>query len=792
MSLNSSVSGTSGSNNSLSSLLGLLSGSGTSSTAGTNSSATQGPVTFSGIASGLDTTSIIQKLMAVAQQPVTNMQNQISTLQSQQSVYNTLSTDIAAIATAANNLTSQNAFSTVTASSSNTATATITATNSASAGTYNLTVSQLAQAQKLSSTAFTDTTSSLQLGAGTFVINGKAVSVNATDSLQTIAQKINSLGVGVTASLIDGGTGNAFITLASQNSGASNTIQMGDLTGGTLSALGLTSGTPTIRQPITNGASSYAISSSTSTLSSVMGVPTGTSGSFTVNGAAIAVNFDSDSLQSVADKINAANAGVTASIQSKTSGTTTTYSLNISSPSGTTFTDPNGVLQGLGVLQSAPANSLVTAQDANYKLDGISLTSSSNTITSAIPGATLTLLQGTPAAPATSTLDLTQNTSAIDSNVQAFTTAFNGVIDYINQNSTYDPTSKTSGPLFGDSVAEQAQNQLNSMVFSNVPGLTGTYTNLASIGFSFTAAGDLSVNTTLLNQALATDPAGVSALFQATGSGSNANLGYVSSTSKSHPTGLGNYQVNVTQAATRATFTAAQAETSNTTASENLIFSGSVFGSTGTYVMPVTIGNSLQDTINQINSDSTLKNSVVASDVNGYLTVTSKKYGSSGNFSLISSAPASSGDTGVGTAGEGSMVNGLDVAGTINGEAATGNGQFLTGNSGNKTTDGLQLQYTGTTTGAIGSISFSNGIGVQLANLATTFTDPTNGVIAAANAGLTKQITDIQASIANLQTQLNDQQTQLQNQFTTMETAMASAQQQSAQLTSMVNGLPSW
>jgi flagellar capping protein FliD len=76
--------------------------------------------------------------------------------------------------------------------------------------------------------------------------------------------------------------------------------------------------------------------------------------------------------------------------------------------------------------------------------------------------------------------------------------------------------------------------------------------------------------------------------------------------------------------------------------------------------------------------------------------------------------------------------------------------------------------------------------------LAGSFTDPTNGVIATAEAGLNQQITDLQASETALQTQLTDQQTNLQNEFNSMETAMATAQRQSTQLTSMVNGLPSW
>jgi hypothetical protein len=52
------------------------------------------------------------------------------------------------------------------------------------------------------------------------VINGKALAVTATDTLTTIAQRINGLGAGVTASLVDGGSGSAYLTLASNTTGA--------------------------------------------------------------------------------------------------------------------------------------------------------------------------------------------------------------------------------------------------------------------------------------------------------------------------------------------------------------------------------------------------------------------------------------------------------------------------------------------------------------------------------------------------------------------------------------------
>ncbi|WP_218275347.1 hypothetical protein, partial [Pseudomonas sp. GP01-A4] len=84
-------------------------------------------------------------------------------------------------------------------------------------------------------------------------------------------------------------------------------------------------------------------------------------------------------------------------------------------------------------------------------------------------------------------------------------------------------------------------------------------------------------------------------------------------------------------------------------------------------------------------------------------------------------------NSGIGPGGEGVSVAGLDVQGTINGEPATGSGQFLPGNTGNAKTEGLQIQYTGATTGAVGSITFSQGVSMVASGLANSFTDTVNG-----------------------------------------------------------------
>lgn len=783
MAVNSALSSSgasSGSSNAVSAATGANS-------VGTSASA-NAPVTLTGLASGLNTSSIIEKLTQAEQNQVTEVQNQQSALQSKLTVYQTLGNDLSSLGNAAQTLASYGAFSLVTGSSSNSNVATITADTGATAGSYNLSVTQLAQAEKLSSSAQSSTTGALGL-SGTIVVNGQAVSVASSDSLTSIAQAINTLNNGVNASVINGGTGNAYLTLTSSNTGAANAIELADLNGNVLSSLGITSGSPALASPTETTAQSYTFSSSTESLNNLMGIPSG-SYSFSINGGStITVNPSTDTLQSIANAINASGSGVTASVTASPNGNTG-YQLTIASNTDTTptFTDTNNLLASLGVLQAAPANSLVSAQDAKFSLDNANLTSASNTITTAIPGATITLLQGGTTVndvttPATSTLNLTQNTSTIVSNVSAFVSAYNAVNDYINQESGFDSSSYATGPLFGDPIAQQVESSLSNMILSNVQGTSGNYTNLASLGFTFDSSGDLQVDTTTLTAAIQSDPSAVSALFQTTGSTNSANLSFVGSTTNSVPSGTGSYSVNITQPATEEVYTAGTAQTSANPSTEDLTFSGAAIGNTP-YVLELPANATLASTIQQINSDPTLSKVMVASDQGGYLQLQSQIYGTAGNFTVVSSSPAASDTSGVGTSG-GTYVNGQDVAGTINGETASGAGQYLTGNSGNATTDGLEVQYTGSGTGLVGSVTFNSGVAVQLESFINSYATSANGALQSAEAGINTQITDLSTQITADNTDLQNQTTQLQNEFASMEEAIETAKQQSSQISSL-------
>lgn len=738
---------------------------------------------FSGLASGIDVDSIISKLIQIEQLPIQRIQQQQQALQTKQLVYNQLKSQVQSITTALSGLSTASNFNPAAATSSDTTALTVSSSGTAAPGQYSVKINKLAQNHKVASNAQSSPTDALNL-SGTFVVNGKSVQVTTSDSLTSVAAKVNALGNGVTASVLDGGTGSAYITFSSSTSGAKGGVQLADATGSFLSSLGVVSGAATLREsPAANTGLSYGFSDSSSTIGTLTGLSN--SGSFTLNGTVVNVDFATDSLQNVADKINLAGTGVTASVVTTTQNSKTVYKLQLSGapvPGG--ITDTNGLLADVGVLQRGYAHELVAAQDANITVDNLTLSSSTNQINNVVPGVTLNLLKDNT----TVNVGVTQDTQKISDAFSKFKDAYNGFIDFVTQYSQFDSKTYDSGPLFGDETVQQIQSSVNQILFSSTG--TGTYKSLTQLGFTLDDKGKLNLDTGKLNTAMTTDLASVRNLMVNSGSSTNANITYVTATDKTLASSALGYAVNITQVATKSQFTGALAQTTANVGGEQLTFGGSLFSS-GDVKLYVDSGSSASDLVTKINNDSRLKDNVLASlDGNGKLQIVSKRYGSTAKFTLSSNLAAATDNSGVGT-GNGTMVDGVDVAGTINGETATGNGQFLIGDSANTNTSNLQIQYTGSTTGSIGTIVFSKGLSSQLTKSLNLFTDSTTGLFKTIDDSLQSQIDDMTDSINRKNDLLTLQENTLRAKFTAMETALANLQAQSAQLSQMLSSASS-
>jgi flagellar hook-associated protein 2 len=770
------------------------------STSGTTS--VSSPTTITGLASGLDTSSIITNLVNNESTINNSLITQVSSLQSQLSAWQTFNADLIGLQTASSALSAAKLYSGVTATSSDTSVAGATASTGAAVGSHTLVVNTLAASQEVLSSAF-DSSTTAAGATGTIALNGKQIAVTSSETLTQIAAAINTAGAGVTASVLNIGTGDTKLALTATGTGTINGITASDVgSGNALETLGLVSSSATtdIRQLTSSNGNSIAgsmvLTSGTSAIGTQLGYASGAaaSGSFSITTSAgtanvTGIDLNTMSLTQIATAINAdaGTSGITAQVVPSTASGTSSgpEQLQIVSSSGTLtssdFSDPNGILSSIGVTQKAFTTQATQATDANFTLDDVTYSRSSNTVTDALPDTSLTLSD-----EGTTNVSVSQDTSAIDTAMQSFVSAYNTVNDYITTQFTYTPntssetsgTAQTSPALFGDQTLSNTQQQLADAVNVSTGGIS-----LATVGLTVGTTGDLSLDTDTLNSEISTNSTGVANLFGQSGSTTNSAVQYVTGTTSTLPTALG-YAVNITQPATQAVVTAKTASAATLPSAETLSFSGTLFPNS-TVSITLNSGNTLAQSIAQINTDSQLDSLLTASqDSSGDLVLSSTAYGASQGFTVVSNV--ASGGTGIGSSTVG--ADGTDVAGTINGEAATGLGQTLIGNSGNKNTDGLELNVTATTAGSYGDVLVSSGIGTGLSQLIANITNATTGAITSAESNINSEISSDQTQETTNNTTIATYKAQLETEFANMETQVASLQAQSTAMNAEIAG----
>jgi flagellar hook-associated protein 2 len=182
-----------------------------------------------------------------------------------------------------------------------------------------------------------------------------------------------------------------------------------------------------------------------------------------------------------------------------------------------TITDHTGTSgnNGLGFIMATDAKGNDLGTNASLTVDGIPISSASNTVTGVIPGVTLTL-SGTSSTPVT--LAVQPDFSSLSTAINNFVSAWNQVMNDINTQNTYSGTG-TPPPLLGDPSLDLVQSQLLEGISASLSGNNGLV-NLQSIGIQLQANGTLSVASSTskdsmdLNDAVNNDFFFVQNLFQ--------------------------------------------------------------------------------------------------------------------------------------------------------------------------------------------------------------------------------------------------------------------------------------
>ena len=245
--------------------------------------------------------------------------------------------------------------------------------------------------------------------------------------------------------------------------------------------------------------------------------------SFTAKSGTSAVDVSitaGDSLTTVRDKINAADAGVRASLVNDGSGarlvirSQSTGEVNAVKITASGDASLDNLAYSPDEASTGAMTQTTSAQDLNATINGLAVTDSSNTLTDAIEGVTLTVKQ-TSATPVEVTVG--SDTAAMRKAVDDFTKAYNDLNSYVNEQTKYDPDKKVAGKLQGESATRSLQGQLRALL-QGVSGASATYTSMSSLGIELQRDGSLSVNDSKFGAAIA-DPSALSTAFTADADG---------------------------------------------------------------------------------------------------------------------------------------------------------------------------------------------------------------------------------------------------------------------------------
>lgn len=510
----------------------------------------------------------------------------------------------------------------------------------------------------------------------------------------------------------------------------------------------------------------------------------------------VTIDSSNNSLQGIRDAINKAAIGVTATIISD--GSTTPNRLVISSnKTGATSSmkitvsgddDLEGFLAydpGVPGAAGQKLTETTSAQNTALTVNGISITSATKTISDAIQGVTLSALK-----EGTSTLTVARDTASVTTAINGFVKAFNEANKTLKDLTAYNPATKSGGPLVGDATVRRIQFELRQVLNTSIPELTGNVKTLSDVGITFQKDGTLAVNSTKLQSAITNNFTDIAALFAPYATTTDSLVSYVSSSSA---TKAGKYSIDLTAVATQG----AQIGTVDLNAGPTVIaadttFNVTVDGSTAT--VPLTAGSytaaqlatMVQSAINGASTFTAAGITVKATiGDNGYLNVTSNRYGASSAV-LITGATGTTSQTLFGALP--SRTTGVDVAGSIGSATATGSGQTLTGATGSDT-EGLALLVTGGTATARGTVNFSRGYAERLNAALGSFLGA-SGIIANRSNGLSTSIKDIARSQEAVNRRLIDVEKRYRAQFNALDKAISGMSQTSAYLQQQLSNLP--
>ncbi len=756
---------------------------------------------ISGLSSGFDWRTMVDQLMAIEKRPVNMLEKQKTQYETQLTEWRSFNTQLLSLKTAAAALSKPDNFNTFSSSmTSDNADIdaedllSVSTDSSAVKGSYTITINNIATAHKIGSASFTSGTN--DLGSefnGNIIINGKTITVSATDGLDDLRNKINNAGAGVTASLIRYSDTDYRLNLTSDDTGAEGiSLENGSATD-ILQAMGWTDSIGTVNTLVEGKDASFlldgiAVTSEDNIIDDVLtGVTFKLTGEDT--STTITLNIDRDTsgiekkLQTFVDAYNEVSSYI-----------------NKQQTYNESDKDSQAVLFGDGTLSSIKSDlaSLlvdpvwgVSSKFSIMGLAGIHLDSNNQlSIDSEELGEYLE-----------------SNFSDIQKLFSANGSSTSGSIEYaystndtkagnyavnITQAATKsisDPSSAISGTLGSDQTLTISQGDQTAVINltsdMTIPDITTAINSELETVYTEKLVGN---NAVQAGGAAVTSSTTWAAIDGATLSDGNAIS--FTGTARDGSAISGSYTIESASTDTiQGLLTEIESAfgndisasidvngrlvlTDNEEGASNLTFA---FDSTGASVFGTVL------TSNGDGQEGRYAISVGASDDGaGHLILSSDDYGSGNSFTINSSLWAGSPVT---------VNNGQDVAGTINGEAARGSGQRLTGDKDAANIAGLTIKYTGSTTGNVGNIKFTVGVAELFDRALFNITDSIDGYVANKIDSLSDQIDNKEELIDNVNARLSRKQEAMIARFVAMELALSKLQSEGQWLSSQLSTL---
>ena len=518
-----------------------------------------------------------------------------------------------------------------------------------------------------------------------------------------------------------------------------------------------------------------------------------------------------NSLNKMRDKINEGDYSVSASIINDG----TNYRLVLTNKETgeenamqLTVVDDDGISDdatGLSSLTYSPTvkhmDETSTAQDANIIMNGIEITRPTNEISSVIEGVTLNINGETEIGKKVS-LTITQDTSNVEEQLNAFVENYNSTITKMNSLTADGGVGGASGALNGDSTVRNIQNQMRGVLNTSLTHIGGAVQSFADLGMLTNRDGTLSLDSAKLAEVMESDMESIANFFTASGAASDSQITFESNSSL---TKAGTYDVEVTKLATQGYLTAASGPglvMDDNNNSFQIRVDGyetsSIDLDIGTYA---SVDELIIDLQSKINSDTNLaSNNINVQVVNdgGNLSIVSSKYGTSSTVAFTTTDAnfmSNLGFSGV------ANIGGENVEGLIDGKVAYGDGQSLLSESGDST--GIKVKVDGGALGARGEVTYAEGMSSVLNNMLSGIIDnnvsSTKGDIESSGTIIDGKLDSLYKTIANndvkqesLLYKMDKMEMRLYKQFNAMDMAVSSLNNTMSYLKATLDALPGY